>query len=112
MVDQILESLSHFLPETVLTGTLCLAILSDVILRKNRFVTSTIVLLGLLGSMFFVFQQSGLTESVFSGMVVVDPFAVFFKSIIGFSALLIVLFSLFSHEVDRPALSVRLFHLF
>jgi len=38
---------------------------------------------------------------VFSGMVVVDPFAAFFKSIIGFSALLIVLFSLFSHEVEE-----------
>lgn len=101
MVDQILESLSHFLPETVLTGALCLAILSDVILRRNRNATVMIALAGLLVSMFFVYQQSGLTESVFSGMAVVDPFAAFFKSIIGFSAILIVLFSLFSQEVQE-----------
>jgi len=34
-------------------------------------------------------------------MVVVDPFATFFKSIIGFSAILIVLFSLSSREVQE-----------
>src|SRR3972149_5620045 len=101
MVDQILESLSHFLPETILTGALCLAILSDVMFRKNRTVTVVIALLGLLASMVFVYRQSGLVESVFSGMVVVDPFAAFFKSIIGFAAILILLFSLFSEEVKN-----------
>jgi len=101
MVDQILESLSHFLPETALTSALCLAILSDVILRRNRMVTPMIALTGFLVSLFFVFEQSGMSESIFSGMVVVDPYAVFFKSIIGFSAILIVLFSLFSREVQE-----------
>lgn len=101
MVEQILESLSHFLPETALTSALCLAILSDVILRRNRMVTPMIALTGFLVSLFFVFEQSGMSESIFSGMVVVDPYAVFFKSIIGFSAILIVLFSLFSREVQE-----------
>lgn len=99
MVDQILQSLSQFLPEASLTAALCLAILADLIFRKNRNIMAGVVLAGLIASMVFVFRQSGISETVFSGMIVVDPFAVFFKTIIGFTAILILLFSLFSREV-------------
>ena len=99
MVDQILESISRFLPETALTAALCLAILSDLLFRKNHTVTMVIVLLGFLVSLAFVLRQGGITETIFSGMVVVDPFATYFKIIIGMSAILIVLFSFFSGEV-------------
>ena len=99
MVDQILESISHFLPETALTAALCLAILSDLLFRKNHTVTMVIVLLGFLVALAFVLRQGGITETIFSGMVVVDPFATYFKIIIGMSAILIVLFSFFSGEV-------------
>ena len=99
MVDQILESISRFLPETALTAALCLAILSDLLFRKNHTVTMVIVLLGFLVALAFVLRQGGITEAIFSGMVVVDPFATYFKIIIGMSAILIVLFSFFSGEV-------------
>ncbi len=101
MVEQILQSLSLFLPETVLTVALCLGILSDLVFGKYRAVTAIVSLIGLTTSLVFVVAQSGVAESVFSGMVVVDPFAVFFKSIIGFTAILILLFSLFSRDVQK-----------
>ncbi len=100
MVDQILESISRFLPETALTGALCLAILSDLMFRKKHTVTMVIVLLGFLASLAFVLLQGGITETVFSGMVAVDPFATYFKIIIAMAAILVVLFSFFSGEVQ------------
>jgi len=100
MVEQILESLSRFLPETVLVGSLCLAILADLIFQKNRGITPLITLLGLFLSLYYVTEQAGLSQQVFSGMIVVDPFAVFFKFIIGITAILIVLFSFYSSEVQ------------
>ncbi|HEX9614945.1 MAG TPA: proton-conducting transporter membrane subunit, partial [Bacteroidota bacterium] len=103
MIDQILQSLSLFLPETVLTAGFCLAILSDLLFRKSKSAVVVVALLAVLGSLFFVLQQVGVSQSVFSGMMAVDPFAVFFKIVIGISSFLIILFSLFSTEVQRAA---------
>ena len=99
MIDQILENLSNFIPETVLTVAFCTAILTDLIFQKTKSVVTVVSLLGVLLSLVFVFQQTGMSQSVFSGMVVVDPFSVFFKVVIGFSSVLIILFSLYSSEV-------------
>ena len=103
MTDQILQSLSRFLPETVITAGFCLAILSDLMFRKNRSVVVVVGLLAVLGSLYFVLQQVGMSQAVFSGMVAVDPFAVFFKIIIGVCSFLIILFSLSSAEVQGAA---------
>ncbi len=100
MVEQIIESLSLFLPETVLVGALCLAILADLIFRQNRGIAPLIALLGLFLSLYYVTEQAGISQQVFSGMIVVDPFAVFFKFLIGVTAILIVFFSLYSSEVQ------------
>jgi len=100
MVEQILESLSRFLPETVLVGALCLAILSDLVFRQNRGIAPLIALGGLFLSLYYVTEQAGVSQQIFSGMIVVDPFAVFFKFLIGVTAILIVLFSFYSSEVQ------------
>lgn len=100
MVEQILHSLSLFLPETTLSITFCVAILFSLIARKNSQSVSILALAGLLIALYFSIQQTGLMQSVFSGMVVVDPFAVFFKIVVVSCAILILLFSFFSSEVQ------------
>ncbi len=99
MVEQIITSLTHFLPEATLTAAFCLAILSDLLLKKKHLV-SVISIVGVSLACYFAIQQFGVSESIFSGMVVVDPFAVFFKIIIAISTLIIILFSYYSGEVQ------------
>jgi NADH-quinone oxidoreductase subunit N len=99
MLDQILASLAQFLPEASLTVALCAAVVATVVFRRSPQVVSVITLLGLLAAGFFAVRQFGLSGSIFSGMVVVDPFAVFFKILIAVCTIVIVLFSYYSSEV-------------
>ncbi len=100
MVEQIIESTYRFLPETTLTVTFCVAILTGLVFRKQPKLVGYVAFLGILVSMIFAFEQLGVSQSIFSGMISVDPFAVFFKLLIGFCALVIILFSSFSSEVQ------------
>jgi NADH-quinone oxidoreductase subunit N len=100
MVDQLLENLRQFVPETVLTVTLCIAILAGLIQRRKPAVVGWIGLAGVLLASYFAFQQIGTSRTVFGGMLAVDPFAVFFKVLIGVCTAIIFLFSFFSGEVQ------------
>ncbi len=100
MVDQVLQSTARFLPETTLVVTLCVAVLADVLFRKNYRIVAGVVGLGLLLSLTFAVRQYGALESAFSGMIAIDPFAVFFKILISTCALFIVIFSFISPEVQ------------
>lgn len=100
MVEQIVHSLTRFLPETTLSVTFCVAILFSLIDRRKSQAVSVIALAGLVIALYFSVRQTGWSESVFSGMVVVDPFAVFFKIVVALCAILILLFSFFSSEVQ------------
>ncbi len=99
MVEQIIESTSRFLPETALTVTFCAAILAGLVFRRHPKVSAYVAFLGILVSVVFAVRELGLNQSVFSGMIAVDPFAVFFKILIGICALVIIVFSFFSSEV-------------
>ena len=99
-VQQTIQNLSHFLPETVLAVTFCLAILSGLIFRANHKSAGWIAFLGVMTALFFVLNQAGTSEEIFSGMIAVDPFAVFFKSFAAVCALIIFLFSSLSMEVQ------------
>jgi NADH-quinone oxidoreductase subunit N len=99
-VQQILQNLVHFLPETALTVTFCVAILAGIIFRKTPKVVGWISFVGVAVALFFSIQQAGVMDSIFSGMIAVDPFAVFFKSLTAVCALLIILFSYYSSEVQ------------
>jgi NADH-quinone oxidoreductase subunit N len=104
MVEQILHSLSQFLPEAALAVAFCLTILVSLIVRKQGHVAIPVsALLGVGVSLFFVLEQSGVSQPIFSGMMVVDPFSVFFKTVIACSSILIILFSLLSAEVRSAA---------
>jgi NADH-quinone oxidoreductase subunit N len=101
MSEHILESISYFKPEIALTITLCVAIIADLLLkRKNQYV-SVVVLAGLAVTTVLVFRQIGTNVSIFSDMIAVDPFAVFFKVVLLVSAFFIVVFSVQSRELDQ-----------
>jgi len=100
MADQALRSLSQFLPETSLVITFCAAILIGIIFRKRPQIVPVVSLLGIAVALWFAIEQAGTSQSVFSGMIVVDPFAVFFKVVIGATAIIIFLFSIYSSEVQ------------
>ena len=99
MVEQIQVSVSRFLPEATLTITFCVAILGGLIFRKQPKTVGYLAFVGILLSIVCAVQQLGISESVFSGMISVDPFAVFFKILVGSAALIIIVFSFFSAEV-------------
>lgn len=100
MIEQVLQSLSNFLPETTLTVTFCVAILVGLIAKQKPQIVLFISLLGIIGAGLLAINQMGISQPVFTGMVVVDPFAVFFKLIVSVTAVIILLFSLYSSEVQ------------
>ncbi len=76
-----------------------MAILAGLVFRKRPKVAAYVAFLGILASVVLAIRELGISQSVFSGMISVDPFAVFFKILIGVCALVIIVFSFFSSEV-------------
>ena len=99
-VQQVLQNLAHFFPETVLAVTFCTVIVAGLIFRKTPKFTGWVAFIGVMMALFFVVKQTGISEEIFSGMIAVDPFAVFFKWLTAICALIIVLFSIYSIEVQ------------
>ncbi|MEK7818867.1 MAG: NADH-quinone oxidoreductase subunit N, partial [Bacteroidota bacterium] len=99
MFEQIIFNLQLFLPELILIGTILVAILADLIFKENKSVVVGFVCAGLLSAIYFTFQQRGLNISLFSGMIVIDNFGIFFKLLTLLSTIFIVLFSFSSKEV-------------
>jgi NADH-quinone oxidoreductase subunit N len=100
MSEHILASLSRFLPEIALTVTLCTAIIADLLLKQHNRNVAYVVIAGLAVTTLLVFRQIGLNESIFSDMVAVDPFAVFFKLVVIVATFFILFFSIKSRELD------------
>jgi NADH-quinone oxidoreductase subunit N len=100
MADQLLKDLTLFTPEIALTITLLAAILADLIFRRVPRVVTVIVLAGLVVTGILVLMQTGNHDSIFHSMIAVDGFAVFFKLLIVFCTIIIVVFSLGSGELN------------
>jgi NADH-quinone oxidoreductase subunit N len=96
-----LQNLNYFLPETALVVTFCVAILAGLIFRKTPQVVAWLSFIGVSIALFFSIQQGGISTSIFSGMLAVDPFAIFFKSLAAVCTLTIFLFSIYSSEVQN-----------
>ncbi len=106
MAEHIIESIYRFLPEIALTVTLVAAIVADLILKERNRNVAWVVLAGLAVTAVLVAGQSGWNVSIFSDMVAVDPFAVFFKAVLLAAGLLIVLFSIKSRELEHNSTSI------
>jgi NADH-quinone oxidoreductase subunit N len=99
--QQISDSLSKFLPETVLTIFIIAIVIVELFIKRRTRISGYIALLGLILTFIFTVQQNYITpQTFFYQMVVVDPFALFFKVILLLSAFLIIFFSLLSKEVE------------
>ena len=103
MLESVLQNLTHFVPETTLTITFCVVLLADVIFRGRPRIPWFLGLTGIVLAGLFAMQQSGTNRPVFDSMLVVDPFAVYFKVVVAFTAALIFLMSLYSEEVKASA---------
>ena len=65
MQQQILNSLSNFLPEATIVITLIACLVLDLILKRKSVSVSILAITGLIVSFYFVTQQTGLKESLF-----------------------------------------------
>ncbi|MDI6402093.1 NADH-quinone oxidoreductase subunit N [Balneolaceae bacterium ANBcel3] len=101
MAEHIIDSIFLFLPEITLTLTLVAAVLADLVLKERNRMVAWVVFAGLLVTGVFVLRQCGLNESIFSDMIAVDPFSVFFKGLLTIAGLFIVLFSVVSKELEQ-----------
>lgn len=101
MVEHTLHSISQYHPEIVILATLCVIIVADLFINSERHTTGWIMLGGLLIAGYFTILQSGRSESVFYDMVAVDPFAVFFKSVLILAGIFVVFFSMKSLELEN-----------
>lgn len=98
---EIIKSINSFLPEISVIVTLLLCLIADLIIRKKSPVVTIIAIAGLLVSSYFVYMQSTIQELLFSGMLVIDPFAVFFKYLFILSSIIILIFFEFSNEIKE-----------
>ncbi len=100
MAARLLQDLALLTPEVALTVTLLVALIADLIFRRNTVVVAGLVVVGLIVTGGFVLGQTGAHAAIFSGMLAVDPFAWFFKLLILLSALLVTVFSHGSVELN------------
>lgn len=101
MIEQTLNSISQFYPEIIIILTLCVIIFADLFTKSEKPITGWIMLGGLVLSGITILFQVDQNGSFFYNMVVVDPFAVFFKLLLVLTGIFIVLFSLKSKELDE-----------
>lgn len=98
MVEQTLFSLGYFLPEIILVTTLCVIIIAD-LFTANRKVPGYLLLTGLGIAAAALLLQGVSPDRIFFGMIAVDAFALFFKTLLLIATAFIVLFSLQSAEL-------------
>lgn len=99
MQSQLFSSINAILPEIIILISIIMCLVLDLILNRKSYLISLIAISGLLISLFFVYMRSDLSQSLFNGMIVNDPFSVFFKFIFILSSIFVILFTLVSREM-------------
>lgn len=105
IIQNNINSLAYFVPELILTGLICLLVATDLLLKKEKSAyNSFIALIGLAVVFVAVLKQYDLgNRSIFNDMLVVDPFALFFKVLFLATAILVIFLSFTSVELaGRP----------
>jgi NADH-quinone oxidoreductase subunit N len=102
-LNYITNSLHLFIPELIVSATLVIIVLADLI-SGNKKLLPYISAAGLLLTTFFVIDLYGVNAFAFStksssGMMIIDSFGTFFKVLILVSSLFIVVFSAASKEI-------------
>jgi NADH-quinone oxidoreductase subunit N len=102
LTQQILDSLSKFYPETILSAAFLVIVFVELFFKRKTRISGWIAIAGLLLALVFTFMQVNIPpQALFFSMIVIDPFASFFKILLILSGVLIVLFSFMSDEVKN-----------
>lgn len=88
------------MPEVIVTVTLCVVLIVHLIDRKNMQIMTLLSIAGLFAAFYVLTESIGTNNSTFSGMLSVDPFAIFFKIVIVFATIVVVMMSRFSDEIN------------
>src|SRR5215475_1751789 len=96
-----LESLSFFYPELILSGTILLLIVLDLLVRSQR-TLATLVVIGCIASLLATFDLYSAQQGwLFHRMIILDNFSLFFKIFALVAVILTVWMSLGSNEIRR-----------
>jgi len=96
-----LESLSFFYPELLLSGTILLLIVLDLLVRSQR-ALAILVVIGCVASLLATFDLYSAQQGwLFHRMIILDNFSLFFKIFALVAAILTVWMSLGSNEIRR-----------
>jgi len=104
-LDHIITDLVFIKPELSISVTLVVLVLVDLIFSKHKKVLPFIAMVGLLITGLFIIEQFGMSSgSAFktasgAGLITVDNFGTFFKTIILFASIIIIFFSMGSSEI-------------
>ena len=95
------QSLSYFLPELLIIFTVLFVVISDLVNDLKKY-TYYIALFGLTcsGLLVFLGGYTPTPTTIFNDMLIFDSFSYYFKCIILFSTLSIILISKYSKELD------------
>ena len=94
------NSLSFYLPELIIIVTILLLIVFDLVPSTKPYTFSLSICSIILSAIFLMFSY-GETQSLFMGMIAIDPFSHYFKFIFLFTALSIILVSRYDKLLDK-----------
>lgn len=109
-LNNLYQSINLILPEIVLSASLVILVLADLIFHKDKRLIPYIAGIGIAITGAFVINQFGISGFGFQstnqsirnyGLIAVDSFGVFFKLIVIASSILIIFFSLSSDEIRK-----------
>src|SRR5262245_24412524 len=105
LLAQYAQDLSYIWPEIILTVTVLLAVVADLVLGgRDVRITGTICLIGTLFATWYVINKLWLPDTVAGhpfGLMVVDQMAVFLKVVTGGGLIAILIFSMFFRGFER-----------
>jgi len=104
-IENLISDLVYIKPEIVVSATLVVIVLFDLIFSSKKKLLPYISLLGIVIAGYFVINQFGTAVTTFKtslkyGMVVVDNFSSYFKVVVLLASLIVVIFSMLSSEIN------------
>ena len=97
-----LQSLSYYWPELILIVFILAALITDLCLEKSRSdIIGWVLAVGLIVTSVAIWNQDGAKTTLFTDMIVLDPFASFFKFLVILSTLFVIVVSLQNREMDE-----------
>ena len=104
-INNFISDLAFIKPELVISATLVIIVLFDLIFSSKKKLLPYISLIGIVVAGYFVINQFGTAVTTFKtslkyGMVVVDNFSSYFKIVVLLASFIVVIFSMLSSEVN------------